>query len=207
MGGGISAGGVMDTGHNNDPLGLIELLHKTTKALNEAKTPEAALQALREQWADMPILGPFPQRQQLLQDLAGNSARYQQALSQQLIAAQAFFNECLSEFQTSLETNEPPAEELSARWIAIAEPRYEAWLDQPETQDNIAELINAWSAYAHTLRALTDEMLEDLGMPSSRGLNDLAEELQRMRRRYRQQLNELRADIDALKAAQAPSNE
>lgn len=197
----------MVTGQGNDPLGIMELLHKSTQALNEAETPEAAIQALREQWAEMPILGPFPQRQQLLQDLAGDSARYQQAINQQLTAAQAFFNESLGEFQASIEADETAPDDWAARWIAIAEPRYEAWLDRPETQDNIAELINAWSAYTKTLRELTDEMLEDLGMPSSRGLDDIAEELQRMRRRYRQQLNELRADIEALKAAQAASDE
>lgn len=196
----------MVTGQGNDPLGIMELLHKSTQALNEAESPEAAIQALREQWAEMPILGPFPQRQQLLQDLAGDSARYQQAINQQLSAAQVFFNDCLGEFQASIEADETAPDDWAARWIAIAEPRYEAWLDQPETQDNIAELINAWSAYTKTLRALTDEMLEDLGMPSSRGLDDIAEELQRMRRRYRQQLNELRADIEALKAAQAASD-
>ena len=198
---------MMVTGQDNDPFGIIELLRKSTEALNNAETPDAGIQALREQWAELPVLGPFPQRQQLLQDLTEHSTRYQQAVTQQLVAAQTFFNDCLSAFQVSIEEDKPDSHELSARWIAIAEPRYEAWLDQPETQDRIAELINAWSAYTKTLRALNDEILEDLGMPSSRGLEDIAEELQRLRRRYREQIKELRADVDALKAAQAASDE
>lgn len=198
---------MMVTGQDNDPFGIIELLRKSTEALNNAETPDAGIQALREQWAELPVLGPFPQRQQLLQDLADHSARYQQAVTQQLIAAQGFFNDCLAVFQASIEEDKPAPDELSARWIAIAEPRYEAWLDQPETQDKIAELINAWSAYTKSLRTLNDEILEDLGMPSSRGLEDIAEELQRLRRRYREQIKELRADVDALKAAQAASDE
>ena len=59
--------------------------------------------------------------------------------------------------------------------------------------------MNAWSALATTLRALADDCLETLGLPSSRGLDDLANELQRQRRRQRQDIAALQAEIAELR--------
>lgn len=190
-----------------DPFGIGELLRQSAAALDNATTPAAGLKALAEALdmgvSDLPILGPFPQRQQVQRDLILHGARYQKALDKQLQAVNSLMSDCLTTFQESVAADEPATDEHAARWIAIAEPRYEAWLDEPATQDDIAELINAWSAYTRTLRAVTDDMLESLGIPSSRGLEDIANELQRLRRRHRQQMNALREEINALKTAQA----
>lgn len=228
----------MVTGHDQDPLGIGQLLQQSAAALRNAATPAEGVKALAdaldsaraqqdtdqttrhallERWAeilrsfvpllpdmaitDMPILGPYPERQQHLRDLLESSARYQAAIDQQMTSAFALINDCLAAFQTHVEANEAAEADLTIQWISIAEPRYEAWLDDATTQANLAELINAWSALSKTLRAITDELLEALGMPSSRGLEDVAKELQRSRRQHREQMTALREEINALKTA------
>jgi len=228
----------MVTGHDQDPLGIGQLLQQSAAALRNATTPaegvkaladaldsaraqqdtdQATRHALLERWAemlrtfapllpdmaitDMPILGPYPQRQQQLRDLIESGARYQAATDQQMTSAFALINDCLTAFQARVEADEAAEADLTMQWISIAEPRYEAWLDDATTQANLAELINAWSALSKTLRAITDELLEALGMPSSRGLEDIAKELHRLRQQHREQINALREEINALKTA------
>lgn len=228
----------MVTGHDQDPLGIGQLLQQSAAALRNAATPAEGVTALAdaldaartqqdteqttryallERWAetlrtfvpllpdmaitDMPILGPYPQRQQHLRELLERGARYQTAIDQQMSSAFALINDCFAAFQAQVEANEAAEADLTIQWISIAEPRYEAWLDDATTQANLAELINAWSALSTTLRAITDELLEALGMPSSRGLEDVAKELQRLRRQQREQMNALREEINALKTA------
>lgn len=160
------------------------------------------------QATDTPALGPYPQRQALLTALATESQHYQQALAAHLDSITTLAENCTAAFREDLiaqssnsggRENAIPPDTLVARWSAIAEPRYEAWLDDPQTQARIGALVNAWSALATTLRALVDDCLETLGLPSSRGLDDLANELQRQRRRQRQDIAALKAEIAELR--------
>ncbi len=159
-----------------------------------------------------PILGPYPRHQDLLRAFGENTERYQSALMHYLDALTGLAEDCTDAFRAELEARYPDRLEtlideiaeldhdlLVNLWQTIAEPRYESWLAQPKTQSSIAELVNAWSALTQTLRSLTDEYLEGLGLPSRSGMEDLAAELQRQRRRHRQELDELRAEINALK--------
>lgn len=159
--------------------------------------------------ADTPALGPYPRRQALLTDLTTQSQAYQRALAEHLDSVTALAERCTGAFRDDLTARfGEPSEALATvapdtlleRWSAVAEPGYEAWLAEPQTQARIAALINAWSALAETLRGLTDECLETLGLPSARGLDDLAAELQRQRRRHRQDMAALREEIAALRA-------
>jgi len=158
---------------------------------------------------NLPPLGPFPRRQTLLQDLSRQQAAYQTALQAHLASFTTLAEDCTAAFREALarDAGEPleslpvmAPKTLMAHWSAVAEPRYEAWLADTDTQARIADLVNAWSELTATLRALTDDGLEALGLPSARGLDDLAEELQRQRRRHRQDMAELRRELAALKA-------
>jgi len=158
---------------------------------------------------DVPPLGPFPRRQALLQDLARQQMAYQAALEAHLESVTTLAEECTAAFREALasESGAPveslpvmAPETLLERWTSVAEPRYEAWLAEPATQARIAALVNAWSELAATLRTLTDDGLEALGLPSARGMDDLAEELQRQRRRHRQDMAELRREMAELRA-------
>ncbi len=164
-----------------------------------------------------PTLGPYPRRQDLLRDFAEHSEQYQQALMHYLDALTGLAEDCTEAFRAELETRYPDQLDqliddiaeldhdlLLAQWQAIAEPRYEQWLSRPQTQASIAGLINAWSALTKTLREIADEWLEGLGLPSSRGLDDLASELQRQRRRHREEIHSLREEISELRAALTP---
>ncbi len=164
--------------------------------------------------AHIPTLGPYPRHQDLLREFSENTERYQTALMHYLEAVTGLAEDCTDAFRSELEARYPDRLEslideiaeldhdlLLNLWQTIAEPRYESWLAQPKTQLCIAELVNAWSALAQTLRSLADEYLEGLGLPSRRGMEDLAAELQRQRKRHRQELEELRTEISALKAA------
>jgi len=158
---------------------------------------------------DLPVLGAYPQRQARLTALGKESEAYQKALAEHFESVTTLAEDCIAAFRDDLaaqpesdatqDTAIPP-ERLVARWSSVAEPRYEAWLDDPKTQARLGALVNAWSALASTLRALADDCLETLGLPSSRGLDDLADELQRQRRRQRQETAELRAEIAQLRA-------
>ncbi|MDR9432988.1 MAG: poly(R)-hydroxyalkanoic acid synthase subunit PhaE [Spiribacter sp.] len=230
-----------------DPLAVSRLLEQSAQALEEAGTPEqaierlaAAIQAeskrrhdqgealgtLLEQWAQtllsiapmlpnteaayrawtqQPALGPFPRRQALLKALPDQIKAYQNALGQQLESATRLAEACMEAFHNRLQQvhpdTEPTAiasEALLKHWNAVAEPAYEHWLDQPDTQSRIAALTNAWSDLLGTLRALSNELLEGLGLPSPRALDDLAKELQRQRRRHKSDVASLRAEILAL---------
>ncbi len=151
---------------------------------------------------DLPALGPYPRRQDLIRELSAHLDRYQQALAGHLSALTDLFEECTEAYRETLEPlNDPDPDSLLTLWSQIAEPRYEHWLSQPDTQARMGELINAWSALSATIKALVDELLEGLGLPSSRGVDDLAAELQRQRRRQRQEIGELRAEITALRDA------
>ncbi len=152
-----------------------------------------------------PLLGPFPRRQALLQALISQSDDYQHALANHLECLTTLAEDCTTAYrdhlleQTGDDTPIDP-DVLMDAWMAVAEPRYEAWLAEPETQTRIAAVINAWSALVATLRELADDTLEAFGLPSARGLDDLAAELQRQRRRHRSEIAELRSEIRALKA-------
>ena len=163
---------------------------------------------------DFPSLGPYPRQQAQVRALGERAEAYQAALAQHLDSVTRLAEECTAAFREALaadsdsdEADSPAAaaarldpETFSARWSAIAEPRYEAWLAEPDTQARIAELINAWSRLVQTFREFADELLEGLGLPSARGLDDLAAELQRQRRRRREETAELRAEIAELRA-------
>lgn len=161
-----------------------------------------------------PTLGPYPRHQDLLRAFSENSERYQSALMHYLEALTGLAEDCTDAFRAELEARYPDRLDslidemaeldhdlLLELWQKIAEPRYENWLAQAKTQSAIAELVNAWSALTRTLRSLADEYLEGLGLPSRGGMEDLAAELQRQRRRHRQELDALRGEIKALKAA------
>lgn len=165
-----------------------------------------------------PTLGPYPRHQDLLRALGENTERYQSALMHYLDALTDLAEDCTDALRTELETRYPDRLEtlideiaeldhdlLVNLWQTIAEPRYESWLAKRETQKRIAELVNAWSALTQALRTLADEYLEGLGLPSRGGMEDLAAELQRQRRRHRQELDGLRAEINALKTALQPN--
>jgi len=158
---------------------------------------------------DAPPLGPFPRRQALIQDLAHQQVAYQAALKAHLESVTTLTEDCTAAFREALagQSDAPldslpvmAPETLLELWTTVAEPRYEAWLAKPATQARIAALVNAWSELAATLRTLTDDGLEALGLPSARGMDDLAEELQRQRRRHRQDMAELRREMAGLRA-------
>ena len=148
---------------------------------------------------DLPTLGPFPRRQDLLQALARDTDAYQQALAEHLTGVTDLAEDCLAAFRAALAEAPSNPDALAETWMAVAEPRYEAWLDEPRTQSRLAAVINTWGQLVATLRALGDETLEALGLPSARALDDLAAELQRQRRRQRREIAELRAEIAALR--------
>ena len=176
------------------------------------------LDALLEQWsatlqaiapafpdhrpADTPSLGPYPRRQDRLRALSEQVDVYQAALADHLHGVTDLAETCLDDLRAELDAPDAPPFDpgtLAERWAAIAEPRYEAWLARPDTERRIAALVNAWSALLTTLRALADDCLEGLGLPSARGMDDLAAELQRQRRRQRRETAALRAEIAALR--------
>lgn len=152
--------------------------------------------------ADLPSLGPYPRRQTQLRALTEQLDNYQTALCGHLEAMTDLGERCIADLQAEL-GNQPPTQVdpawLAERWSAIAEPRYEAWLAEPDTQQRIADLVNAWSQLVQILRGLADECLEGLGLPSGRGMDDIAAELQRQRRRQRRETAALRAEIAALR--------
>ena len=222
-----------------DPLGIRGLLIRSADALEQARTPAEALQALRDaieaerarreahgeqleallaQWSttlqiispvfpntratDFPSLGPYPRHQARLRTLAEQIDTYQAALARHLEAITDLAEGCIADLRSEL--GDPPPTDidparLAERWSAIAEPRYEAWLAQPETRGRIADLVNSWSQLVSTLRDVADDCLEGLGLPSSRGMDDIAAELQRQRRRQRRETAALRAEIAALR--------
>ncbi|RZU99055.1 poly(R)-hydroxyalkanoic acid synthase subunit PhaE [Spiribacter vilamensis] len=222
-----------------DPLGVRGLLIRSAEALEDARTPAEAIQALSdaiegerarreahgeqletllEQWSktlqiiapafpdtrttDFPSLGPYPRHQTRLRELAEQVDGYQAALARHLEAITDLGERCIADLQAELGDQPPTRVDpawLAERWSAIAEPRYETWLAQPETQDRIADLVNAWSAVAQTLRGFADDCLEGLGLPSGRGMDDIAAELQRQRRRQRRETAALRAEIATLR--------
>ncbi|PZA01160.1 hypothetical protein A6K26_002620 [Gammaproteobacteria bacterium 2W06] len=153
--------------------------------------------------ADTPSLGPYPRRQDQLRALGEQIDTYQAALADHLDGVTDLAEACLNDLRAELNAADAPPPDpaaLAERWAAIAEPRYEAWLARPDTERRIAALVNAWSALQTTLRALADDLLEGLGLPSARGMDDLAAELQRQRRRQRRETAALRAEIAALRA-------
>ena len=149
---------------------------------------------------DFPSLGPYPRQQAQVRALAERAEAYQAALARHLDSVTRLAEDCTAAFREELGVDPLDPETFSARWSAIAEPRYEAWLAEPDTQARIAELINAWSRLVQTFRELADELLEGMGLPSARGLDDLAAELQRQRRRRREETAALRAEIAELRA-------
>jgi hypothetical protein len=154
--------------------------------------------------ADLPSLGPYPRRQDQWRALSEQLDAYQAALADHLDGVTDLAEACLDDLRAELYAPDAPSvdpERLAEHWSAIAEPRYEAWLAEPATERRIGALINAWSALLRTVRALADDCLEGLGLPSARGLDDLAAELQRQRRRQRRETAALRAEIAALRQA------
>lgn len=156
-----------------------------------------------------PPLGPFPRQQTLLNALNQQSEAYQHALVAHLESVTTLAERCTEAFRETLQAEGDAAndqtlepEELLERWSAVAEPIYEDWLDQPDTQRRIAALTNAWSALVNSLSALLDRYLETLGLPSRRAIDDLAAELQRQRRRQREAINALRAEVATLREQQ-----
>ena len=211
-----------------------EAINRLVAAIDAERAAQAgrgdSLDALLKHWADtlrvigpvlpdtdigdIPALGPYPRRQTLLRSLAQRSDTYQKALAAHLEGLTDLTESCLATFREALiqrydedlgaSTAEPGA--LIQCWNETAEPRYEAWLARAQTQDRIAALVNAWSHLVETLKALADETLESLGLPSSRGMEDISAELQRQRRRHRRDIAALRAEIEALKARQDPAS-
>jgi len=198
---------------------------RVSEALEQArqrrKSDAGALEDLLQRWMEglealqaatplmagsAPALGPFARRQALLQELPRQLRAYQLALSRHLDAVAGLGGECVAAYRSALEQAPPDADALTlARlWCRTAEPRYERWLAREDTQADIAALINRWSELAECLRTLTDDALEALGLPSARGLDDLAAELQRQRRRQRREIASLREEIAALRRAVAP---
>ena len=236
---GVWAAWLGEFASHTDPLNVHGLLIRSAEALEHARTPAEAIQALsnaieaerarREahgeqleillgQWSktlqiiapvfpdsratDLPSLGPYPRHQTRLRELAEQVDAYQAALGRHLEAITALGEQCIAGLQTELGdqplTQVDPAW-LAERWSAIAEPRYETWLAQPDTEQRIADLVNAWSRLVQTLRGVADDCLEGLGLPSGRGMDDIAAELQRQRRRQRRETAALRAEIATLR--------
>lgn len=177
-----------------------------------------ALEAMVRQWADgiaalqsatpfadpgLSALGPFAERREHLAALPRRAQDYQQALARHLDGAGALAAECIAAFRRALDDAPRDADALTLAqlWCRLAEPRYERWLAEESTRKDISDLINCWSALAGSLRTLTDDALESLGLPSSRGLDELAAELQRQRRRQRRETAELRREIAELRRA------
>ena len=181
--------------------------HKQGHAL--AETLQTWAKSLAGHQTPPPPLGPFPRQQALLNDLNQQSEAYQQALVAHLESVTTLAERCTEAFRKALQADGDAAndqtlepEELLERWSAVAEPIYEDWLDQPDTQRSIAALTNAWSALVNSLSALLDRYLETLGLPSRRAIDDLAAELQRQRRRQREAINALRAEVATLREQQ-----
>lgn len=151
---------------------------------------------------DFPSLGPYPRDQARLRTLAEQIDTYQTALARHLEAITDLGERCVADLQAELGAQPPVQVDpawLAERWCAIAEPRYESWLARPETEQRIADLVNAWSDLIRTLRAAVDDCLEGLGLPSGRGMDDIAAELQQQRRRQRRETAALRAEIATLR--------
>ncbi len=207
-------------GEHADPLGLHDGFARSMEALDQVDDPEQAITQLTDwitRWSEaleaaipetlntqvnqQPSLGPFPERQDLLRAITTQTLAYQNALAEHLSGLTDLIEHCIAAFKVDLaEHRADSTTSLSDRWIAIAEPRYEAWLAEPQTQARIAAAVNAWSALAQSLRRLIDDGLQALGLPASRDIDDLGAELQRQRRRHRQDIAELRDEIAALRA-------
>lgn len=195
--------------------GLVEALQSWAKTLASVAPLLPDQSSFDTPWTTAAPMGPYPRQQALWQALHHDSEAYQQALAQHLDSVTTLTERCTQAFREALEadatgtqSNESFAsgdgdhltpEHLMERWSAVAEPIYEDWLDAADTKTRLAALTNAWSALINTLRALADGYFEALGLPSTRGMDDLAHELQRQRRHHRQVINELRAEIAALR--------
>lgn len=195
--------------------GLVEALQSWAKTLASVAPLLPDQSGFDTPWAAAAPLGPYPRQQALWQALNRDSDAYQQALAQHLDSVTTLTERCTQAFRDALTSdaagsakierpdsgdgNHFSPEQLMERWSAVAEPIYEDWLDQADTKTRLAALTNAWSALVNTLRALADGCFEALGLPSTRGMDDLAQELQRQRRHHRQAINELRAQIAELR--------
>jgi len=186
--------------------GLAEALQSWAKTLASFAPLLPNHQGFDTTWTSAPSLGPYPRQQALLQALQSDSEAYQHALAEHLDSVTTLTERCTQGFRDALcaDNNDaaPSAlssEQLIERWSAVAEPIYEDWLDEADTKARLAALTNAWSALINTLRAFADGCFEALGLPSTRGMDDLAQELQRQRRHHRQTINELRAQIAELR--------
>lgn len=203
------------------PAGAIRALADALACERAERMNQAdSLGGLLEQWAstlqviapilpdtpppDYPSLGPYPGRQAQLRTLADRIDAYQAALAGHLDSVTELSETCIAHLQRELgdqPVGSADPEWMSRRWSAIAESEYERWLASPETQRRIAALVNAWSRLIEGLRSLADDALEALGLPSGRGMDDIAAELQRQRRRQRQETAALRAEIAELREA------
>ncbi|PWG61043.1 poly(R)-hydroxyalkanoic acid synthase subunit PhaE [Spiribacter halobius] len=180
-----------------------ETLHTGVARWLEAM--EALAQASPLGREGLPPLGPGGARSERYARLPVQLQAYRSALATYLDRVTVLTGECVGAYRRALDEAPPDADALTlARlWCDTAEPRYERWLAEDATQSAMAALVNRWSELTGTLRSITDDGLEALGLPSARGLDDLAAELQRQRRRHRRDITALREEIHALRREMA----
>lgn len=155
--------------------------------------------------APFPKLGPLQKEQahcealrQALDDYRSAGVRYTQKLSE-------LFEAALSEYQQELGvgTQDRSAasggRELHDRWIRVAERTYERFLDSEEYTQAIGSVMNAWAELRLALQPVLDELLQHLGLPSRRDVEDTQLHLDQLRREQRADSKRLQREVRALR--------
>ncbi len=174
--------------------GLLELRHLSTPWLAAfAPAPHSA-------W---PRLGLLQNEQARIEALHQAVGAYREALLRHGDQLASLLEHSLADFEAALTATDVlhhDGEALFALWSETASARYERTLAEEPFSRGLAELTNAWSAVrAHTQKVL-DPLLENLGLPSARGVTDTQSHLDRLRREHRAELKRLSARIARLEA-------
>jgi len=159
-----------------------------------------------------PHLGVLQNHQALLENLGAAATRYREAAARygQLLAQVG--EDSLVEFEARTRPQGAPASlrELHQSWVSAGEAAYERVLRSTAYSEAFGDLTNASVELSGALQRLWDEVLESFNLPSRRELDATQTRIEQVRRRgelesreLRQQIDELRRDLRALRAGLA----